>query len=407
MVVIEIYSAGGVLDASGPKKKYKKGEDPMKKIVAAAIAASFLLGAQSALAEKTVKLANVIELSGGGATVGTNWRDAVNLAVKQINAKGGILGRKIVVTEYDTQSKPGISKAQMRKALDADPYVILGPIYSSSTKVNMIEAQRAEMPQIVGSEAAVITKRGNPYIFRTSFGQEASMPKLAAYIAKTLKAKTVSIIWVNNAFGKGGRDNAIKALKKYGVKIVGDYSTEVQQADFAAVVAKAKSAGADILIPYLHEEESARLLKELRKQGFSKPIVGETTITSAKVIQLAGSAANGVKGHVGLSPDAPLPLVKKFVADFQAAYGRKPGSNAMKGYIAVFVVKAITERIGKFDRKLFAKTLHGATITTKQEPGVLMDIRYDQKGDIDRVSFLVEVVDGKETITKILAPLGK
>lgn len=378
----------------------------MKKLqVAALLAASLAFGAGAASAQDVVKIANVIELSGGGATVGTNWKDAVDLAVKHINAKGGILGRKIVVKHYDTQSNPGVSKAQVRKALDDKPYVLLGPIYSSSTKVNMVEAQREGVPQIVGSEAAVITKRGNPTIFRTSFGQEASMPKLAAYIGNDLKAKTAALIWVNNAFGKGGRDNAVSALKARGVKVVADISTEVQQVDFAAAVAKAKAAKADVLIPYLHEEESARLLKELRKQNYDKPIVGETTITNAKVVELAGGAADGVKGHVGLSPDAPLPLVKSMVAAYQKAYGRKPDHNGLKGYIAVHVVKEITERMGKFDQARFAKALHGATITTKDEPGVLMDIRYDGKGDIDRASFLVEVVGGKETITKVLPPL--
>ncbi len=357
--------------------------------------------------EKTVKIADVIELSGGGATVGTNWKDAVDLAAKHINAKGGILGRKVVVTHYDSQSNPGVSKAQVTKALDDEPYVILGPIYSSSTKVNMVVAQRAGVPQFVGSEAAEITEKGNPSIFRTSFGQAASMPKLANYMRDGVKAKTVAVVWVNNAFGKGGRDTAVKELEARGIKITADISTEVQQVDFAAEVAKAKSSGADALFPYLHEEESARFLKELRKQGYDKPIVGETTITTAKVVSLAGDAANGVKAHVGLSPDAPLPLVEKMVADFEAAYGRKPDHNGLKGYIALHVVKAATEKIGKFNQKELAAALHGMTITTKDEPGVLMDITFDDNGDVDRESFLVEVVDGKEKITEVLPALGK
>lgn len=375
-------------------------------VFAAAVVLMGGIGAASA-AEHPVRIADVIELSGGGATVGTNWRDAVDLAAKHINAQGGILGRKVVITHYDSQSNPGVSKAQVIKALDANPYVILGPIYSSSTKVNMIVAQRAGVPQIVGSEAAEITMKGNPTIFRTSFGQAASMPKLANYMRDGIKAKKVVVIWVNNAFGKGGRDTAIKELKARGITIAADISTEVQQVDFAAEVAKAKASGADALFPYLHEEESARLLKELKKQGYDKPIVGETTITSAKVVSLAGDAANGVRAHVGLSADAPLPLVQKMVAAFEAAYGRKPDHNGLKGYIALFVVKEVTERMGKFDQANFAKTLHGATITTKDEPGVLMDITYDANGDVDRDSFLVEVVDGNEKIMAVLPALGK
>ncbi len=369
-------------------------------------AAAFVGLATAAQAQEVVKIADVIELSGGGATVGNNWKDAVDLAAKHINAEGGILGRKVVVTHYDTQSNPGVSKAQVKKALDDDPYVILGPIYSSSTKVNMVEAQRAGVPQIVGSEAAEITQKGNPTIFRTSFGQAASMPKLANYIRDEVKAKSVAIVWVNNAFGKGGRDNAVRELESRGIKIVADIPTEVQQVDFAAEVAKVKNSGAEALFPYLHEEETARFLIELRKQGYDRPVVGETTLTSQKVIDLAGPAANGTRGHVGLTADAPLPLVQKMVKAFIDAYGRKPDHNGLKGYIALHVVKEVTERMGKFDQKAFADTLHGATITTEDEPGVLMDLTYDDKGDIDRASFLVEVVDGKAKVTGVLPALG-
>ncbi len=367
------------------------------------MAASAVVPAQNA---KTVLMINAIELSGGGATVGTNWRDAVDMAVKDINGAGGILGRKIIVKHFDTQSKPGISKAVITKALDEKPYVVLGPIYSSSTKVNMVVTRRAGVPHIVGSEAASITQTGNPFIFRTSFGQSASMPKLANYLKDEVKAKSVAVVWVNNAFGKGGRDNAVKELKARGIAIAADISTEVQQADFSAEVVKAKQSGADVLFAYLHEEESARLLIELKKQGYDKQIVGETTLTSQKVLDLAKDAANGVKGHVGLTADANIPAIREFARRFEAAYGRKPDHNGIKGYVAVHVVKEITERMGKFDQKGFADALHCTTITTEQEPGVLMDISYDKNGDVDRASFLVEVRDGKQVVTGVLPKLG-
>src|SRR5260221_10072907 len=89
-------------------------------------------------AAEPIKFADVIELSGAGATVGTNWRNAATLATEEINAKGGILGRQIQLTDYDTQTNPGVSRAQVQKALDTEPYVILGPIFSGSVKANMM-----------------------------------------------------------------------------------------------------------------------------------------------------------------------------------------------------------------------------------------------------------------------------
>lgn len=378
----------------------------MRRTLAAAAVLVSLGGAGAAGAQDSVLIADVIELSGGGATVGTNWKNGVDLAASRINAEGGILGRKVVVEHYDTQSNPAVSKAVLQKALDEDPFVVLGPIYSSSTKVNMVVTQRAEVPQIVGSEASDITEQGNPWVFRTSFGQAAGMPKLANYMRDGLGARTVDIVWVNNDFGKGGRDAMVAELNERGIEVGADLSTEVQQVDFAPDVVQVRNSGADAVFVYLHEEESARFLKELRKQGYERPVIGETTLMNQKVIDLAGEAVEGVRGHVGLSADAPLESVAAMAEAYEKTFGAKTDHNGIKGYIALHIVKAIAERTGGFDRAAFGEALRGATITTADEPGVLMDVTFDEKGDIDRESFLVEVENGQQVITEVLPKLG-
>jgi branched-chain amino acid transport system substrate-binding protein len=100
-----------------------------------ALVASMLAGVAFAQSGGTINLADIAELSGSGATVGTNWKNGIDLAVEEINAKGGILGAKIVVTHADTQSSAGVAKAQAQKALDGEPYALLGPGYSGSVKV--------------------------------------------------------------------------------------------------------------------------------------------------------------------------------------------------------------------------------------------------------------------------------
>src|SRR6266567_379997 len=126
--------------------------------------------------------------------------------------KGRARHRKIV-------SNPGISRAQIQMAL----------------------TQQAEVPQIVGAEAAQITQVGNPFVFRTAFGQQFSMPKIANYLHDGLKAKTVAVIWVNNDFGKGGHDSFVKEMEPRGIKVIADLSTEQGQVDFASDVARLKS----------------------------------------------------------------------------------------------------------------------------------------------------------------------
>ena len=357
-------------------------------------------------AQSTIKIANLVELSGAGATSGTNFKNGIELAVKEINAAGGILGRKIETTTSDTQSNPGVAKGLAQKAVDDGVFAVFGPVFSGSILVSMAETRRAEIPNFTGGEAAAITKQGNPFIFRTSFTQDTAMPKVARYLADTLKAKTVAVIYVNNDFGKGGRDALTKALEPLGVKVVADISTDQSQVDFSAPVLKAKQSNADAVFVYTNEEEAARALRELRKQGVSKPLVGETVLTSQKVIELAGEAANGAVAHVGLTVDAPIPAMRAFRARFEREYKYITDHNGIKGYTGIYMLKAAIEKVGKPDRLAVAKALHGMKISAAQHPGVIMDVGIDANGDLDRESFLVEARNGKQEIKETLPALS-
>ena len=362
--------------------------------------------AQPSLAQtQSVKIIGLVELSGTGATSGTNFNDGAKLAVKEINAAGGILGHKVEYTASDTQSQPQVAKALAVRAIDDGAYVVMGPVFSGSIMVSMAETRRAEIPNFTGGEAAAITQQGNPYIFRTSFTQSTAMPKVARYL-DNLKAKTVAIIYTNNDFGKGGRDIFMKALEPHGIKVLADISTDPGQVDFSGAVLKAKQANADALFVYTNEEEAARALRELRKQGYDKPIVGETVLTSQKVIELAGAAANGAVAHVGLTADAPDPGIRAFASKFQKEYNYKPDHNGLKGYTGMYIVKAVTERVGKFDPKAFADAMHSVRLSAKEYPGILMDVTFDKNGDLDRESFMTKVVNGKQEVIATLPPLS-
>jgi branched-chain amino acid transport system substrate-binding protein len=370
------------------------------------VSALMLLTAAAGAAD--VKLAYVGEISGSIAVSGGNFRDGVILAVEEINWAGGILKEKIALSQLDTQTNPGVARSQMQKAIDGEPYIVLGPIFSGNVKATMQLLQQAEIPHLIGGEAGELTTLGDRYLFRTSFGQQIGMPKIANFIRDELKAKTIALIWVNNDFGKGGRDNLIKQLAERNIKLVADVSTESGQVDFAADVVKLKAANADAVFVYSNEEECARIMREARKQGLKGPFVGDTTLLSQKTIELAGDAANGVMGHVGLTADAPIPAVADFTARFQKRFNYKPDHNGIKGYTAVYAVKYVTEKkLGKFDRKAFAQAMHGLTISPQDEPAILIETTWDGVGEIDRISFLAEVVNGQQKITKILPKLGK
>jgi branched-chain amino acid transport system substrate-binding protein len=380
-------------------------EEFMNRAFGFSVAVWMMTAALPALAQQPpVRIVGLVELSGTGATSGTNFDNGVKLAVKEINAAGGILGRRIDYTSSDTQSAPQTAKALAQKAIDDRAYIVMGPVFSGSILVSMVETRRAEIPNFTGGEGASITQQGNPYIFRTSFTQSTAMPKVARYIKDTVKAKTIAMLWVNNDFGKGGRDTMMKALEAQGIKVAADISTDPGQVDFSGAVLKVKQSNADAVFVYTNEEESARALRELKKQGYDKPIIGETTLTSQKVIELAGDAANGAVAHVGLTADAPQPTIKAFDERFQKEYKYKTDHNGLKGYSAMYIVKAVTEKIGKFDPKAFAVAMHGVTLYTKDYPGVLLDVTFDQNGDLDRESFMTKVVNGKQQVVSTLPP---
>lgn len=315
----------------------------MKRLLSAIVLS--LAGMHAAWAQQPVKIVGLMELSGPGATSGSHFKAGLELATKEINAAGGILGRRIALEINDTQTNPGVAKALVMKAADADAFAVFGPIFSGSVLVSMEEAKRAEIPNFVGGEATAITQRGNPFVFRTSFSQAPAL--------------------------------------------------------------RARQSNADVLFAYLTVDESARLLRELKKQGYGKPVIGETTIMQQSVIDLAGEAANGARGHVGLTIDAPNPAIRAFAEKFERDNKFKSSHEGLKAYIGMYTLKAVTEKVGRFDRKAVAQAMKGLALTAKQYPGVLMDLAYDENGDLDRESFMVEVKSGKQVAVKVLPPLGR
>ena len=364
------------------------------------LAAAVAVASSAVVAD--VRIADVAELSGAGAAAGAVWHDGIKMAFEEINASGGILGEKVDLVAYDSQTNPQNSRAMVQKAIDEDTYVLMGTVYSSSTVVNMLVAQQNGMPQLTGSESPTITAKGNPYIFRTAFGAQKGMPKIGSYLKDGLGVKNIAVIWANTEFGKGGYGAFKKVAENSGINIAVDLPTEQAQVDFAADVAKIKASNADAVFAYMTEEESARFLIEAQKQGLDLPIAGDTVLISQKVIDLSGGAAEGAFGHVGLTAQAPVPAIQEMAAKFEKKFGYGADHNAIKGYLGAYTVKYVTEMIGEFDREKFAQKMHGLCLDAKTHPGVLMDVCWDDAGEMSRGSFLVEVVDGKQKITKVL-----
>jgi branched-chain amino acid transport system substrate-binding protein len=305
----------------------------------------------------------------------------------------------------DTQTDPPTSVAVMRRVLNDKPFAIFGTVYSSSTVANMDIARQAGIPQFTGSESVIITQKGNDNIFLTSFGQDVGMAKMVRWLLDDLKAEKIALIWVNNAFGKGGRDMFVQFMKERGKTPLVDIPTEVQQADFTPELTKVRASGATHVMVYNHEEENARFMIQLRKMALAVEPVGETTLCAQTTITPGGDAVNGAKCHVGLTAGATQPLMVDFNRRFQEKYNRVPDHNAYKGYIGVHLLKAAVQRVGAWDQAKVRACLHNNMFTVAEEPGLLMDVYVNDKGSVDRESFIVEVKGQKSVVAKTVGML--
>jgi branched-chain amino acid transport system substrate-binding protein len=356
-------------------------------------------------AQNVVKLAIVAEITGGGAPSGNMWRDGVILAVEELNKKGGVQGRRLESFVMDTQTDPPTSVAVIRRAINERPFAILGTVYSSSTVANMEIAREAGIPQISGSESVLVVQKGNPNIFLTSFSQQVGFAKLVRWLVEDLKANKIALIYVNNAFGRGGREMFLKFLKDRGKSVVADISTEPQQADFTAELTQVRASGATHLMIYSHEEENARIMIQMRKLGLSAEPVGDN-LCAQTTIDAGGDAMNGARCHVPMTALSPVPSMLEMGKRFQERFGRVPDHNGFKGYIGVHLLKAAVDRVGAFDQARVRDCIHNNFFTMADEPGLLMDTYVDEKGDADRGSFIVEVKNKKSEVVKVLPLLA-
>jgi len=363
------------------------------------------LGAEEPLPPGPIKLGILEKLSGSGAEVGIMWRDGVLLAIDELNAKGGLLGRPIVPVVRNLPWGMTEAVAVTRELLAEDPFAILGPVYTSLTLATAPIIQTAGMPQVTGSVSALITEKGFSHLIRASLTDVVAVQKGLRYVLEELKKDRLALIYVQDAYGQGAREVIVRYLKSRGVSLVAEVPTERQQLDYTQALEQVKKANANALILVLFELEAALAVRQARTLGLKMEMIGGEPLCSPTTIGLGGTAMEGVKCHVSLTPDAPLAAIQEVVKRFQARYGVKPDHNALKAYMAVHLLKAGLEKVKSLDRAKLLSCLKGLSLSVREEPGLLMDVAIQPNGDIDWDSFFVEVKNGKEEVFRIVPPL--
>jgi len=371
------------------------------RIMTLLVTSAFALALQPASAQ--IRLAGITEARGPGATAGQSLKSGYLMAIDEINASGGVLGQKLQLTQYDIDTTPTAAEEATRAALAAKPFAVLGPQFSGITAASMKFTANPPVPQFTGGEASSLTRRFHPSLLRTSLSQSGSMPRLGALASFGLGARNVGLIWIDNDFGKDGRDALLSSFKRRNTTVGFDGSVQPAQADCSQVVTALLAAKVDALILYATETEAVEVLKELRKQGFNKPIVSDGLVASQKVVAAAGGAADGVLVHMNNSIDAPSTQMQAFVKRYEARFGSRPDLNGIKGYYAVQLLKAGLLATGEVDQTKFLNTVHNTRFESAKYPDLLGSVAYDFFGDLNRASYFAVIRNGRPQIAATIS----
>jgi branched-chain amino acid transport system substrate-binding protein len=354
-------------------------------------------------ADDVVRIAGVLEISGNGAAITDFFVKGMKDAAEEINAAGGVQGKRVVLDFYDTRSLPAPSVAAMKKAVATKPFAIMGTIYSGSTLANMSVAQDAGIPQFTGSENWTITRKENPYIFRTSHHQGLAMEVLLDWAVRDKRPQQLAMMYVNNAFGVGARDFVKMILEREQVPFL-DIPAEQGQTDYTAELTKVRDSGADTLLLYLLEEEAAIALRGIRKLGLQVRILGDNPVFSTPTLRLAREEAEGVVGVTTDIYSADVPRLQKLVDRYRQRFKEEPDNEYFKGYNGLHTIAAVANMVG-LDQKKFIAKLHGLYLDDNVSPSLTEPIYYDENGDLYKSSWLVRVEDGEVKVAERLPPL--
>ncbi|MBI3092145.1 MAG: ABC transporter substrate-binding protein [Candidatus Tectomicrobia bacterium] len=313
--------------------------------------------AAAKLAGKEVKLGALIPTTGAVAHNGLQQVIAMNMAMEEINAAGGVGGLPLRIIMYDTASKSETSIQAARKLIDADKVLaVLGPYLSSTTAVTFPVANRAAAPIISSSAAAPgLSASNRPWSFRNVMTSEKlNGPVVEKWLKAYPQIKRVAVATdVKDFFSKTyGKDVMPALLKANGVEVGLETDFVTTDIDFSAQVTKVKHAKVDGVVLAGLQAASANFLREMRRQGVMVPAIGGVSLSVPEFVHLAKKDAEGVYTVGSFWAENPDPKVRRFVAEYikRDKKGDKPMNTTANLYDTIFVTKTCIETSGVTNR---------------------------------------------------------
>lgn len=357
------------------------------------------LGADFAQAQ--VKIGVFGPMTGDAAAYGQSERKAVDLAIKQWNAKGGVLGQKIVAIYGDDEGKPAEAVTVAQRLVTRDGVLILlGSISSpASLAASQVAAETHTAQIVVSGTAQKITTQGNHWVFRSAVPDVKLAADLVDFIHKRYPdKKKVGFIYVNDDFGKGGLDAFKLRAKKYGIAIVDEEKYTRGDIDFTSQLSRIKASGANLLVDWSRYTESALIQKQFKQMGLNMPRFGCDGQALPKFRELAGDAANGMyyATHFSVATASNLPGAKPFIKDFRAAYGKDPDFVDSEAYDAANAAIMAIKAAGKPDHTAIRNALRHVSFE-----GTRGHFAFDHKGDPTFETHMVVIKNGQETNARL------
>jgi branched-chain amino acid transport system substrate-binding protein len=303
----------------------------------------------------TYKIGAVLSTSGPAAPLGTPEQQALLLLEKQINAKGGIDGKKVQFIIEDDASDPASATVAINKLITQDK--VLAVIGSSSTGATLAMVPTAEKDKVAlvcCAAGTKITQPVNAYIFRTPPTDSMALTKVLEYLKNTLKVKKVAVLHDANAFGTGGAEELVAKAPGYGIQIVSREQYNSTDTDMTAQLTKIQQANPEALVVWGTNPGPASIAKNMQTLGMKIPYIGSHGIANQSFIKLAGPAADGVvfPGGKLLIPStipagsAWATAVADFSKAFQAEYNAPINSFAAHGYDAGNIIIEAIKKAG-------------------------------------------------------------
>ncbi|MFZ5827670.1 MAG: ABC transporter substrate-binding protein, partial [Bacillota bacterium] len=336
--------------------------------------------------------------TGGAAQLGQAQKNAVTMAVEEINAKGGVDGMQIKVFFEDDEGSPTKSaNAATRLIHETKVSVIIGAIHSSATLADMAVTQKAGIPQITaGSTGASITEQGNPYIFRTAVNDALQAEALVKH-AKGRGLKKLALITASDDYGQSGAKLLRSAAEKEGLQVVTAENFANGDKDFKGQLLKIQEKGADSLFFWGLYTEAALIAKQARTLGINVPLFGGSGIATGKLMELGGAAVEGMVITQSFLPDDPDAMVQEFVKKYKGRFNVDPIPHGAQAYDTVYVIADAAKRAKSTD----PAKLRDAIAATKLTTGVTGGTEFNKQGDDTGNRILLTVVkDGKFVLVK-------